>query len=79
MTERPTHRRTEPPTDQPSRQQSEPDDREQRLMRPDGQRYAAPESDEARSSKSWAYAALALLVVVLLVLIATGTVPIFPR
>ena len=52
---------------------------EQELMRPDGPRYQAPESDEQRSSKSWAYAALGLLVLVLLVLIATGTVPIFPR
>ena len=55
------------------------EERDQRLMRPDGQRYQAPESDADRSSKSWAYAALALLVVALLVLIATGTVPIFPR
>jgi hypothetical protein len=41
--------------------------------------HDVPESDEQRRSKSWAYAALAALVVVLLVLIATGTVPIFPR
>ena len=47
--------------------------------RPDGHRYEAPESDEERSSKSWAYAALALLVVLLMVLVATGTVPIFRR
>ena len=52
---------------------------DQQLMRPDGQRYQAPESDEQLTSKSWAYAALGLLVVVLLLLIATGTVPIFPR
>jgi hypothetical protein len=52
---------------------------DEQLMRPDGQRYQAPESDETRTSKSWAYAALALLVVLLMVLIATGTVPIFPR
>ena len=38
-----------------------------------------PESDEQRSSKSWVYGALALLVVLLLVLVATGAVPIFPR
>jgi len=38
-----------------------------------------PESEETRASKGYAYAALALLVVALLVLIATGTVPIFPR
>ena len=57
----------------------EQDEHEQQLMRPDGQRYAAPESDETRSSKTYAYAALALLVVVLLVLMSTGAVPVFPR
>ena len=54
-----------------------PDD-EERLARPDGHRYDAPESEEARSSKEWAYAALGLLVLLLLVLIATGKVQIFP-
>ena len=49
-----------------------------RFGRPDGHRYDAPESDESRVSKEWSYAALGLLVVVLLVLIATGTVKIFP-
>jgi hypothetical protein len=52
---------------------------DEQLMRPDGQRYQAPESDEQRSSKSWAYAAMGLLVVLLLLLMATGAVPIFPR
>ncbi|MCW2845233.1 MAG: hypothetical protein JWN22_3149 [Nocardioides sp.] len=51
---------------------------DERLARPDGHRYDAPESDESRVSKEWAYAALGLLVVVLLVLVATGTVQIFP-
>ena len=51
---------------------------EERFARPDGHRYDAPESDESRVSKEWSYAALGLLVVVLLVLIATGTVKIFP-
>jgi len=51
---------------------------EERLARPDGHRYDAPESDESRISKEWSYAALGLLVVVLLILIATGTVRIFP-
>ena len=46
--------------------------------RPDGHRYDAPESEESRSSKEWAYAVLGILVVILLVLIATGTVQIFP-
>jgi hypothetical protein len=51
---------------------------EERFARPDGHRYDRPESDESRISKEWTYGALGLLVVVLLVLIATGTVPIFP-
>ena len=48
------------------------------MARPDGHRYDAPESEESRVSKEWTYAVLGLLVVVLLVLVATGTVPIFP-
>jgi hypothetical protein len=54
------------------------DEDEERMARPDGHRYDAPESDESRISKEWTYAALGLLVVVLLVLVATGTVQIFP-
>ena len=54
------------------------DEDEERLARPDGHRYDAPESDESRISKEWSYLALGLLVVLLLVLIATGTVRIFP-
>jgi hypothetical protein len=50
---------------------------DERYGRPDGHRYDAPESDEDRSSKSWDYALLGILVVVLLVLIASGVVPIF--
>jgi hypothetical protein len=50
---------------------------EERMARPDGHRYDAPESSEETRSKSWDYALLGLLVVVILVLIATGTVPIF--
>ena len=53
-------------------------DEDERFGRPDGHRYDAPESDESRISKEWAYAVLGVLVLVLLVLIATGTVPIFP-
>jgi hypothetical protein len=49
-----------------------------RRGRPDGHRYDAPESDDERTSKEWVYAVLGLLVLVLLVLIATGTVQIFP-
>ena len=48
------------------------------IGRTDGHHYDAPEPDEERASKSWTYAALGILVVVLLVLIATGTVQIFP-
>jgi hypothetical protein len=53
-------------------------DEEERLGRPDGHRYDAPESDESRISKEWTYGVLGLVVVVLLVLIATGTVQVFP-
>jgi len=55
-----------------------PSEDEERLARPDGHRYDAPENDESRISKEWTYGLLGILVVVLLVLIATGTVPIFP-
>ena len=54
------------------------DDDEERFARPDGHRYDAPESDETRVSKEWVYALLGLLVLVLMVLIATGKVQIFP-
>ena len=54
------------------------DEEEERLGRPDGHRYEAPESDESRVGKEWTYAVLGILVVVLMVLIATGTVQIFP-
>ena len=50
---------------------------DERMFRPDGHRYDAPESDDERRSKSWDYAVLGILVVVILVLIATGVVPIF--
>ncbi len=52
-------------------------DDEERFARPDGHRYDAPESDEDRRSKAWDYAVLGILVVVILLLIATGKVPIF--
>ena len=48
-----------------------------RMARPDGHRYDAPESADETRSKSWDYALLGILVVIILVLIATGTVPIF--
>ena len=52
-------------------------DRDERLARPDGHRYDAPESPEETRSKSWDYALLGLLVVIILALVATGTVPVF--
>lgn len=51
---------------------------DERLGRPDGHRYDAPESDETRVGKEWSYLVLGLVVLILLVLIATGTVQIFP-
>jgi len=54
------------------------DEDEQRLGRPDGHRYDAPESEDSRIGKEWTYAVLGLLVLLLLVLVATGTVRIFP-
>jgi len=53
-------------------------DDEERFARPDGHRYDAPEDDESRISKEWVYAVLGLLVLVLLVLIATGKVQMIP-
>ena len=53
------------------------DDHDEPLVRPDGHRYEKPESRD--TSKEVVYAVLALLVVILAVLIATGTVPIFPE
>ena len=54
------------------------DPHDDRRGRPDGHRYDAPESDETGSARSGRTLALGILVVVLLVLIATGTVRIFP-
>jgi len=54
------------------------DEDEERRGRADGHRYDAPESDESRVSKEWVYAVLGILVLVVMVLIATGTVQIFP-
>jgi hypothetical protein len=54
------------------------DEDEERLARPDGHRYDAPESDESRYGKEWAYAVLGLVVLVLMILAGTGTVQMFP-
>ncbi len=52
-------------------------DNDDRYGRPDGHRYDAPESDEDRSSKGWDYLVLGIVVLTIMVLIATGVVPIF--
>jgi hypothetical protein len=54
------------------------DPHDDRMGRPDGHRYDAPESEEERAGKSWVYLALGALVLTILVLVATGTVQIFP-
>ena len=51
---------------------------DERQNRWEGHKYDAPESDETRVSKEWVYAVLGILVLVLMVLIATGKVQIFP-
>ena len=48
------------------------------MLKPDGHRYEAPESDDSRVSKEWVYAVLGVLVLALMALIATGKVQIFP-
>jgi hypothetical protein len=47
------------------------------MLRPDGHRYEAPDPPETRRSRAVDVAVLGLVVVVLLLLIATGKVPIF--
>jgi hypothetical protein len=54
------------------------DEDEDRRGLPDGHRYDAPESDDSRVSKEWVYAALGILVLLLLVLVATGAVQVYP-
>jgi hypothetical protein len=48
------------------------------MLRPDGHRYEKPESRDTTVSKEIVYAVLGLVVIVVAILIATGTVPIFP-
>jgi len=50
---------------------------DERAARWEGHKYDAPESDDTRRGKEWSYLVLGGLVVLLLVLIATGKVPIF--
>jgi len=54
------------------------DDQDEPMLKPDGHRYDRPEDRETTLSKEVVYAVLGLLVVVVAVLIATGTVPVFP-
>jgi hypothetical protein len=48
------------------------------MLRPDGHRYEKPESRDTTVNKEIVYAILGVLVLVIAVLIATGTVPVFP-
>jgi hypothetical protein len=48
------------------------------MLKPDGYRYDKPESHDTTVSKEIVYAVLGLLVIIIAILIATGTVPIFP-
>jgi hypothetical protein len=48
------------------------------MLRPDGHRYEKPESRDTTVNKEIVYAVLGVLVLVIAVLIATGTVRIFP-
>jgi hypothetical protein len=53
------------------------DDQDEPVLRPYGHRYQEPETRETTVGKEVVYAGLGVVVVVLAVLIATGTVPIF--
>ena len=53
-------------------------DDEDPMLKPDGHRYEKPESRETTVSKEVVYAVLGVVVVIIAILIATGTVPIFP-
>ena len=50
---------------------------DERTAQADDHRYDAPESEEETGSKEIAYLALGLLVVLIMVLLATGRVQIF--
>jgi len=54
------------------------DEEHERLGRPDGHRYAAPEPETEQESREWVYVLLALVVVGLMALIVTGVVPFGP-
>ncbi len=50
---------------------------DERMQLPDGHRYDAPESKEDRDSKGFDYLILGALVLILMVLFATGTIPLY--
>jgi hypothetical protein len=52
-------------------------DDEDRYGRDEGHRHDAPPSVDETRSRSWNYAILAVLVVMFVVLVATGVVPLF--
>jgi hypothetical protein len=54
------------------------DDDDDPMLRPDGHRYEKPESRETTVSKEVVYGILGVVVVIIAILIATGTVQIFP-
>jgi hypothetical protein len=54
------------------------DDDDDAMLRPDGHRYEKPESHETTVSKEVVYAILGVVVVIIAILIATGTVQVFP-
>jgi hypothetical protein len=54
------------------------DDDDDPMLRPDGHRYEKPESHETTVSKEVVYGILGVVVVIIAILIATGTVQVFP-
>ena len=54
------------------------DDDDDPMLRPDGHRYEKPESRETTVSKEVVYGILGVVVVIIAILMATGTVQIFP-
>jgi hypothetical protein len=54
-------------------------DEDEPMLKPDGHRYEKPESRDTTVSKEVVYGVLGLLVVVIAILSATGTVQIFPE
>ncbi len=53
-------------------------DDDEPMLKPDGHRYDAPERRDTTVNKEIVYAVLGIVVMGIALLIATGTVPIFP-